>query len=77
MHLAACRVFYFLAVCASRSIFGFYCGVLFNSPPDISQSMGKWKYEFAQDVVTDVPSTELLKALLHKFPVHKAADVIA
>ena len=71
MHLAAFRVLYFVAACGSSSKFGFYCGFLFNSPHDISQSMRKRKYEFAHDVIT-----ELLKALLHKFPMHKAADVI-
>ena len=79
MHLAAFRVLYFVAACGSSSSskFGFYCGFLFNSPHDISQSMRKGKYEFAQDDITDVPSAELLKELLHKFYMHKAADVIA
>ena len=76
MHLTAFRVLYFVAACGSSSSssskFGFYCGFLFNSPHDISQSMRKRKYEFAHDVIT-----ELLKGLLHKFPMHKAADVTA
>ena len=75
MHLAAFRVLYFVAACGSSSSsskFGFYCGFLFNSPHDISQSMRKRKYEVAHDVIT-----ELLKTLLHKFPMHKEADVIA
>ena len=73
MHLAAFRVLYFVATCGSScsSKFGFYCGFLFNSPRDISQSMRKRKYEFAHDVITG-----LLEALLHKFSMHKAADVI-
>ena len=50
----------------------FIVAFLFNSPHDISQSMRKRKNEFAHDVIA-----ELLKALLHKFPMHKAADVIA
>ena len=73
MHVAAFRVLYFVLACGSSSFskFGFYCGFLFNSPHDISQSTRKRKYEFAHDVIT-----ELLEALLHKFPMHKAADVI-
>ena len=51
--------------------------VMFNSPNDISQSMRQWKYEFPQDAILDVPSTELSKVLLHKFHKHKAGDVIA
>ena len=75
MHLAAFRVLYFVVACGSSSKLSFYCGFLFNSPHDISQSMRKRKFEFEQDVITDVPSPELLKALLHKFPMHEAADV--
>ena len=71
MHLTAFRVLYFVAACGS-SKFGFYCGFLFSSQHDISQSKRKRKYEFAHDVII-----ELLKALLHKFPMHKAADLIA
>ena len=67
MHLTAFRVLYFVAACGS-SKFGFYCGFLFNLPHNISQSKRKRKYEFVH---------ELLKALLHKFHMHKAADVIA
>ena len=72
MHMAAFRVLYFVAACGSSSKFDFYCSFLFNSPHDISQSMRKRKYEFAHDVIT-----ELLKGLLHKSPMHNAADVIA
>ena len=73
MHLTAFRVLYFVTACGSSSSkFGFYCGFLFNSPHDISQSMRKRKYEFAHNVFTEV-----LKALLHKFPMYIAVDVIA
>ena len=54
MHMAAFRVLYFVAACGSSSKFGFYCGSLFNSPHDISQSMRKRKYEFAHDVITEL-----------------------
>ena len=55
MHLAAFRVFY-VAACGSSSSskFGFDCGLLLNSPHDISQAMRKRKYEFAHDVITEL-----------------------
>ena len=77
MHVTGFRVFYFEARCGSRySSKGFHCGFLFKSPHDIPQSMGKWKYEFAHDGITDVQSTKLLKELFRKFPMHKASYVI-
>ena len=51
MHLAAFRVLYFVVACGSSSKVGFYCGFLFDSPHDISQSMRNRKYEFAHDVI--------------------------
>ena len=39
MHLTAFRLLYLVALCGRSSKFGFYCGFLFNSPHDISQSM--------------------------------------
>ena len=53
MHLASFRLVCFVALCGSCSKFGFYCGFLFNSPYDISQSMRKRKYEFVRDVIRE------------------------
>ena len=74
MHLAAFRALYFVAACGNSCKFRVYWDFLVHSPHDISQSMRKWKFEFDQDVITDVPTTKKLKALLHMLPMQPWCD---
>ena len=61
-----------MAACGSSSKFDFYCGFFVQFATRYITINEKRKHEFAHDVIT-----EFLKALLHKFPMYKAADVIA